>query len=229
MKFKKFLAGLLALSTAALNVSVPISAEEVAEAEENITIVESIKTEETEKSEESENTGDDTVAGEGRIESDGMIFYDPDIMGYRDQNGNVYSPRDQRPFATDDALVGVTIPSQYDIRTVFSEKGYAFPEIRDQASTGTCWAHAALAVSEIRGILEGVVSPSNCNFSEAHLAYFARVSDKNSSSDLYRDTYYGFTEPAVYNDYYNVYKGANQFVAASVLSRGTGPVYELPE
>ena len=33
MNFKKLLAGLLALSTAALNVSVPISAEEVAETE----------------------------------------------------------------------------------------------------------------------------------------------------------------------------------------------------
>ena len=228
MKFKKFLAGLLALSTAALNVSVPISAEEVAEAEENITIVESIKTEETEKSEEPENTGDVPVASEGRIESYEIAVYDPEYQLYRDANGNVILPEDHHPMMKDYA--NLSIPSRYDTRTVFADKGYAFPEIKDQVSTGTCWAHAALAAFEIRGVLEGIVSPSNCNFSEAHLNYFAMISDKDASSDIYGDSAFNYTEPSVFNDYFEVYdNGGNQNLAASLFSRGTGPVYELPE
>ncbi|MGN0599648.1 MAG: lectin like domain-containing protein [Oscillospiraceae bacterium] len=233
MKFKKFLAGLLALATATLNTSVPITAEEaeksVIPTKPQAVITENSNTEGSENKEESENAEEEVeVARDGDPGSDGMFFYDPEYELFRDLNGNVVEPIDHHPMMKDYA--GVSIPSQYDSRTVFADKGYAFPEIKNQNPTGSCWAHAALAASEINGILKGVVSPSNCNFSEAHLNYFSIVSDKDPNSDLYGDTLYDFNEPSTYSDYYQIYNnGGNQIMAATVLSRGTGPAFELSE
>ncbi|MGN1304819.1 MAG: lectin like domain-containing protein [Oscillospiraceae bacterium] len=230
MKFKKFLAGLLALSTAALNVSVPITAEETEKTDSptkpQALIAENSKTEEPENNEETEENVD--VAREGDPGSDGLVVYDPEYKLFRDQNGNVVEPIDHHPMMKDYA--GVTFPSQYDTRTVFADKGYAFPEIKNQNPTGSCWAHAALAASEINGILKGVVSPSNCNFSEAHLNYFSIISDKDTSSDLYGDTVYDLEGITSFNDYYQIYnRGGNQIMASIVLARGSGPVFEPSE
>lgn len=164
------------------------------------------------------------------VQIDDVVIYDPVTHTYSYENGAPYVPMDHNPGIWDDIVTDVELPAKYDTRELFEDKQLPFPEIKDQNPTGSCWAHATMAAAEINGILKGVVDPNNCNFSEAHLNYFAIVGDPDPESDLYGDTVYKFKGVSSFNDYYSIYNnGGNMPLASSVLSRGTGPVIEPPE
>lgn len=59
------------------------------------------------------------------------------------------------------------LPTRWDSR----EKGWV-PNLRNQGSMGTCWAHAAVATAEISQVRRGIVSSNSVDYSEAQLAYF---------------------------------------------------------
>lgn len=138
-----------------------------------------------------------------------LISYDPERQLFCDENGDPVVPLDHHPEYEELYSSSDGIPEAYDSRTVIGTDN--FPEIKNQASTGTCWAHAALAAVEINGILKGVPDPRNCNFSEAHLAYFSAVSDKDPNSRFVLDTnntssgisYFGSSNSSSFYDLYN--------------------------
>ena len=65
----------------------------------------------------------------------------------------------------------------------YTTPGEYLPPLRNQKSTGTCWAHATLAAAEINMLKKGIVS-SDVNFSEMELSYFAYNNIKESLKEI---------------------------------------------
>jgi len=82
------------------------------------------------------------------------------------------------------------------------------PPIRNQGSTGTCWAHSSLASAE---------SNINCakDLSEWHLAYFAYTPVNGMPA-------FTINDPS--EDVFG--QGGHDLMATAIMSRGTGPVEE---
>ncbi|MBQ0027374.1 MAG: InlB B-repeat-containing protein [Lachnospiraceae bacterium] len=59
------------------------------------------------------------------------------------------------------------LPSRWDSR----EMGW-IPNLRNQGSRGTCWAHVAVATAEVSQVRKGFASRDSIDYSEAQLAYF---------------------------------------------------------
>lgn len=204
IRVKKLLAGVLAVSVAASGSSATVMADDVFPSDNLI-------------------LGDDEVPGI-------MGYYDTESQRFVDPYGNTILPSDHHPELTEEELGASLLPSSYDTRDVFRARGLKFPEVKDQASTGTCWAHAALAALEINGILKGKLASDNSDFSEAYLNYFTMVADSDNSHGVYGDYSGYYKKPAQLKDYFQVYSvGGNQTVAASVMARGSGPIFERSE
>ena len=107
------------------------------------------------------------------------------------------------------------LPSSFDLRDV---DGVSYiTSVKSQGSTGTCWAHAAMACAESNMIMQGLANVDTVDYSEAHLAWFGNCSYSTDTSDpLYHDGNNYGTDGYLY--------GGNDEIAAAVLARGSGVV-----
>lgn len=102
-------------------------------------------------------------------------------------------------------------PASYDLRTQ-----NALTAVRNQNPFGTCWAFSAMASLESTLLKTGA---SILDFSEWHLAYFAR--------NAFSVNLPAFTKGnADYGDDSTFDQGGNSSMSTALLSRGTGPVSE---
>ena len=77
--------------------------------------------------------------------------------------------------------VDAALPSSYDLR-----KYNRVTSVKSQGSTGTCWAHSAIAAAESSIITDGLANTS-LDLSEAHLVWFSQGQNTSSSDPLYND------------------------------------------
>lgn len=97
---------------------------------------------------------------------------------YVDENGNKVES-DLIPVREPRALV---LPSKFDLR----DYGYITP-VKNQGSTGTCWAHATLAASESNMIINGLAD-NTIDLSESHLTWFTQgLASMDINDPLYGD------------------------------------------
>ena len=110
----------------------------------------------------------------------------------------------------------LSLPSSYDLR----DEDIITP-VKDQGSTGSCWAHAAIASSESSMIRKGLADAS-LDLSEAHLVWFGNCSYSTDTNDpLYLD---GENEGTA------GYKtGGNYRIATATLAAGVGVQLEENE
>ena len=100
-----------------------------------------------------------------------------------------------------------TIPSSYNLNALGKVSS-----VRDQGSTQSCWAHAALAAAESSIIMKGL-SGRTIDLSESHLVWFSRGQNTSASDPLYGD-------PAVVPNCYDL--GGSDPVALGALSSWMG-------
>ena len=100
-----------------------------------------------------------------------------------------------------------TIPSSYNLNALGKVSS-----VRDQGSTQTCWAHAALAAAESSIIMKGL-SGRTIDLSESHLVWFSEGQNTSASDPLYGD-------PAVVSNCYDL--GGSDPVALGALSSWMG-------
>ena len=121
-----------------------------------------------------------------------------------------------------DGEEGASLPSKYDSR----EKGIV-TSVKNQYSTGSCWAFAAISAAETSMLKKGLAEAEPLDFSEAHLTWFglkSLVSDRNDPT--YGD---GIVSPSPYTD------GGNWVRSVFALARWSGaqseenaPFYAFP-
>ena len=97
-----------------------------------------------------------------------------------DENGETVS-FDLIPEETDRISSDAALPSSYNLANLG-----LVTSVKDQESTGTCWAHSALAAAESSLIKDGLATKST-DFSEAHLVWFSQGQDTDPSDPLYGD------------------------------------------
>ena len=105
-----------------------------------------------------------------------------------------------------------TLPSAYDSR----EKGVISP-VKDQSSTGTCWAHAIMEAAQASAASQE--KPQICDLSERHLAYFLYHSVNDSMSLTKKDSVH-VGEKLGSAAYYEI--GGNNTPALMGLAKGVG-------
>lgn len=150
---------------------------------------------------------------------------DPSAYGMRDyilvgEDGEV---KEENDFSFSlDGEEGESLPSKYDSR----EKGIV-TSVKNQYSTGSCWAFAAISAAETSMLKKGLAEAEPLDFSEAHLTWFglkSLVSDRNDPT--YGD---GIVSPSPYTD------GGNWVRSVFALARWSGaqseenaPFYAFP-
>ncbi len=146
------------------------------------------------------------------VEGETSEFGETDFY-FEDEDGNLV----EIDLSTDQYDDYGVLPSSYDLRdygVVTSVKG--------QGSTGTCWAHSAIAAAESNLVYKGLAT-SDVDLSEAHLVWFTEAQYVSDANDpLYMDfntTYKGAVE--AYNP-----GGGNINKARSALSSGMGAALE---
>lgn len=104
------------------------------------------------------------------------------------------------------------LPSAYDSR----DNGLVTP-VKDQRSSGACWAFATIGALESTAVSKGLVSKADADFSEAHIIDFAYAADMNPGSPVYGE---GYTTA------YPYMMGGNWVRASATLSLWNGPEKE---
>ncbi|MDL2298324.1 lectin like domain-containing protein [Synergistaceae bacterium OttesenSCG-928-D05] len=101
-----------------------------------------------------------------------------------------------------------TLPARYDVRADY------VTEVKNQEPFGNCWTYAAMAAME-SNLIKKSFADQTIDLSEWYLTYYAY----NDESDALpgfplqgRDPYYD--------------QGGTDWIAAAILTRGTGPLYE---
>ncbi|MBP1578581.1 MAG: hypothetical protein J6B57_00655, partial [Oscillospiraceae bacterium] len=129
---------------------------------------------------------------------------------YVDEDGNRIN-FNLIPDEMDRAYDAASIPSSYNLNALGKVSA-----VRNQESTGTCWAHAALAAAESSLIMDGAASKS-IDLSESHLVWFSEGQNTAVDDPLYGDP---FLVPNCY-DY-----GGNNAIALGALSSWMGAANE---
>ena len=111
------------------------------------------------------------------------------------------------PDEMDREFDAASIPSSYNLNALGKVSS-----VRDQGSTQSCWAHAALAAAESSIIMKGL-SGRTIDLSESHLVWFSRGQNTSASDPLYGD-------PAVVPNCYDL--GGGDPVALGALSSWMG-------
>lgn len=102
------------------------------------------------------------------------------IDGLHDGSGIIISDNDEENSGTDGSGV---IPVSYDSRE-YDRVTY----VKTQGTTGTCWAHAAIAAAESSDLASGVSDVNSINYSESHLAWFSlNPKDETGNSPRAKD------------------------------------------
>lgn len=104
------------------------------------------------------------------------------------------------------------LPSYYNL----VEHGYVSP-VRNQNSTGTCWAHSALGAAESSLIMDGLAD-TDIDLSETHLVWFSLGQNTDPDDPLYGDPL------DMGSDCYM--RGGSPFWAIGAFAAWIGPVYE---
>lgn len=128
-----------------------------------------------------------------------------------DENGNeVEKPETS---STKDGLqYAVNLPSSYDSR----EYG-CITSVKNQGSTGNCWAFGSTSAFETDSIIQGIDDPETADYSEAHLVWFA----KNSATT--DETHPTYGEGSTNTDpYTGTSAGGNWKYTAQTLARWSG-------
>ncbi len=160
---------------------------------------------------------------------------------------SVFTDTDGNVIAEDEESSGVTgiksalkksakkessLPTSYDPR----QTGEDIP-IRDQEDTGACWAFAAIRSLEMSSLKKEMVSSSDADFSENHLAWYtyndytedAGESTYGDSIKILQRKEASGKEPEEYEteDKTTAYTiGGTSEIAVGILAAGTGAVYE---
>ncbi|MDE5771007.1 MAG: hypothetical protein K2I06_05150 [Ruminococcus sp.] len=97
---------------------------------------------------------------------------------YVDEDGNIVEPN----LIPERETRASVLPSKFDLR----DYGYV-TSVKNQGSTGSCWAHAAMAAAESNMIMNGLAD-NTIDLSESHLVWFTQgVASKDKNDPLYGD------------------------------------------
>ncbi|MDE6851821.1 MAG: hypothetical protein K2J67_04955, partial [Lachnospiraceae bacterium] len=121
------------------------------------------------------------------------------------------------PPISETSVPNTSLPASYDLRN-----DAVITDIKDQGSSGACWAFSALKSAESNAILKGLLSIDKADFSESHLTWFSFHASTTASDPLYQDGFYPISnEPeAAY------YRGGSALLASFTMARWSGIVPE---
>lgn len=195
------------------------------ESEENRTEIASEETSENASENTSENTSEDSTDSPFEIRE-----FVPNLRNDEEHLDPIVfadERMDYRAFAfynsEEELTKAVENNSYYDSRN----ENIVTP-VRNQNPYGSCWAHAAIAGSEINAIKKGLyTNPATMDLSETHLAYFTynAVTDPLglSAGDALIPNYE--SEPILFYRNYLSYGGSANYGASSLMN-WLGPVEE---
>ena len=145
------------------------------------------------------------------FESQGVGEYGYESFILVDENGNEVK-KAETSSTKDDLLYSVNLPSSYDSR----DYGY-ITSVKNQGSTGNCWAFGTISALETDSIVKGIDDLKTANYSEAHLVWFAKNS---ATTDTTHPTYgEGSTNS---NPYTGSSAGGNWQYSTNALARWSG-------
>lgn len=103
---------------------------------------------------------------------------------YVDDNGESYNLDTSADNMTSSLKKGTTLPESYDGR----EHGI-ITGIKDQGVSGCCWAFAAMKSAEANMLKKRIISESEADFSENHLAWYTYHATTDKTNPVYGDSY----------------------------------------